>query len=83
MRLQGQRLADFEIFRLVTEKGGVFFGQHAGQPVSHAGQDGIASPRALEFALPEGMLALTAVFGDITGGISNTATNRSPSPFFP
>jgi len=88
-RFQGQRVADFETFRQVTEQGGAFPGQHAGQPMSHAGQDGVASALALELrrlqrsTSPERMLALTAVFGDITGGISNTATNRSPSPFFP
>jgi hypothetical protein len=45
-----QRLADFETFRQVTEKGGLFLGQHARQPMSHAHQDGIASALALEFA---------------------------------
>ena len=48
-------MADFETFRQVAEKGGAFPGQNAGQPMSHAGQDGIASALALELALPEGM----------------------------
>ena len=50
-----QRVADFETFRQVAEKGGAFFGQDTGQPMSHAGQDGIASALALEFAPPKGM----------------------------
>ena len=52
MRLHGQRLANLEAFRQITEKGGLLFGQHARQPMSHAHQDGIASPQGLEFALP-------------------------------
>jgi len=40
-----QWLANLETFRQVTEKGGVFFGQHGGQPMSHAGQDVVAACR--------------------------------------
>ena len=41
--LHGQRVADFETFRQVTEEGGGFPGQHAGQPMSHADQDALAN----------------------------------------
>ena len=51
-----QRLADFEAFRQLAEQGGLLFGQNAGQPMSHAGQDGIASARGLKLTLPEGMM---------------------------
>jgi len=45
----------FEVFRQVAEQGGAFFGQHAGQPMSQAHQNGIASTLGLELALPEGV----------------------------
>jgi len=67
-----QRLADFETFRQVTEQGGAFFGQHAGPPTSHAGQDGIASVLALELRclqrskLPEGMPGKHGPHGAVT-----------------
>jgi hypothetical protein len=47
-RFHRQRLADLETFRQVAEKGGAFFGQNAGQPMSHAGQDEFASARGFE-----------------------------------
>ena len=50
-----QRLADFETFGELAEAGGVFPGQHAGQPMPHACQQMFAALLALEFPLPEWM----------------------------
>jgi hypothetical protein len=47
-----QRVADFETFRQVTEKGGAFPGQHAGQPMSHEHQDEFALTLALKLSVP-------------------------------
>jgi hypothetical protein len=52
-----QRVADFEAFRQIAEQGGAFPGQHPGQPMSHAGQDGLASARGLKLTCPEGMMS--------------------------
>ena len=56
MRRLRQRVADFEALRQGAEQGGAFFGQHAGQPMSHAGQDEFASARGFEPPLPRGMM---------------------------
>jgi len=46
------RRAGCPAFRQVAEQGGAFPGQHAGQPMSHAGQDEFALTLALELSLP-------------------------------
>jgi hypothetical protein len=47
---------DFETLGELAEKNRIFPGQNSGQPMSHAGQDGIASARGLIFALPKGIM---------------------------
>jgi len=54
--LSRQRRADFVTVRQVAEQRGMFFGQHAGQPMPHARQQMFAPGRALKLPLPEGLI---------------------------